>query len=54
MTTFAAFLILGFAVALYGTLLALLIGMAIYLWLELLDEFRRRRLRKRHEQEAGR
>jgi ABC-type lipoprotein release transport system permease subunit len=54
MTTFAAFLILGFAVALYGTLLALLIGIAIHLWLELLDEFRRRRRLKRLEQEAGR
>jgi ABC-type lipoprotein release transport system permease subunit len=54
MTTFAAFLILGCAVAFYGALLAMLIGMAIYLWLDLLNQFRVRRSRKRFEQEAGR
>jgi ABC-type lipoprotein release transport system permease subunit len=52
MITFAAFLILGCAVAFYGALLAMLIAMAIYLWLDLLDQFKIRRSRKRLEQEA--
>jgi ABC-type lipoprotein release transport system permease subunit len=52
MTTFAAFLILGCVVAFYGALLALLIGMAIYLWLDLLDQFKIRCSRKRLEQEV--
>ena len=54
MTTLPAFLILGLVSMILGTGLVGLLGATIILWVEVLDEFRRRRLRKRHEHEAGR
>ena len=54
MATFPALLILGFVLVVCGATLAVLVGIAIHIWLELLDEFRRRRRLKRLEQEAGR
>jgi hypothetical protein len=54
MTTLPAFLILGLVLVFLGTGLVGLFGATIILWMEVLDEFRRRRLRKRFEQESGR
>jgi hypothetical protein len=54
MTTLSAFLVLGLVLVFLGTVLVGLFGATVLLWMEVLDEFRRRRLRKRLEQDKGR
>ena len=52
MATFPALLILGFMLVVYGAALAVLVGATIIIWMEVLDEFRRRRRLKRLEREV--
>jgi hypothetical protein len=54
MNTLAAILITGVVLAFWGFLLAILMAAATQLWLDLLDDLRGRRVRKRLKQEAER
>lgn len=53
MATLQAFFVLVLVLMFLGTVFVGLVGATIILWMEVLDEFRRRRRLKRLEQEAG-